>query len=113
MGYLDGGGWFLPALFWANTLFYLISKWINNIKISLPFHYVIGVFGMILRSHNFDIPFGIARGLSMMPFMVAGVIINISIFYNGHVNFRSNLFLTNICNHAQYFAIIRQSILMI
>ena len=129
-----GGGWFLPALFWTNTLYYIITKLLNNIKLSLPVIFLVGIIGMLAQGHGFLIPFGIGRGISFLPFMTCGVlikmflkntltykrisalviilmffIVNWLIFYNGTVNFRrgqyNNIYLS-IINAILYSIII-------
>ena len=67
-----GALWFLPAMFWLNVIYFVITKCFESKWMSWLAGFVIGFIGMVAESKGIYLPFGIDGGLTGLPFIVAG-----------------------------------------
>ena len=67
-----GALWFLPAMFWLNMIYFVITKCFESKWMSWLVGFVIGFIGMVAESKGIYLPFGIDGGLTGLPFIVAG-----------------------------------------
>ena len=113
--YCAGALWFLPALFWIEAIYKVLTQLIDNKIIFYVIAGMLGVSGFIAETHGMFLPFALDAALIGIPFMALGdllrkgretrvvgellhmrwylfcimiVITTILIFYNGEVNFR-------------------------
>lgn len=115
-GTLIGGAiWFLPALFWSNTIYFYLNKLIQNKPFMFILSLTLGVCGMYATEHGVFLPLGLDAAIVAVAFISTGdqlykmregkigslllhmkwyvyiplfIIINILIFVNPEVNFR-------------------------
>lgn len=117
--YCAGALWFLPALFWSEMIYKVLTQIVKNNTLFYISTCLIGVGGVIAEKHNIFLPFALDAALVAIPFVALGELLKICrqtkyarkifhtpwylfcgllifttllIFYNGEVNFRTGVY---------------------
>ncbi len=116
---IAGALWFLPALFWIEAIYIVLTRIFLNLKLLFLATIIIGICGMVAADHGIYLPFGLDSSLVGIPFMAGGeiialywdkrvikelmhmrwyvfivlfIMINGLFFFNGEVNFRTGIY---------------------